>query len=117
MRIIKFRVWNDRDSRPECRMIYDPTFTWNFKTIMDDGDEWDLPVMQFTGVLDKNGKEIFENDIVRFDVWENEQWYTIEAEITFHNGAFVLNSGHALYLADESVSIIGNRFQNPELLK
>lgn len=70
MREIKFRAW-DMD---ENKMVY-PTIEHNEKYVMQlncgymgefNGSTYDtvkMPLMQFTGLKDKNGKEIYEGDI------------------------------------------------------
>ena len=69
---------------------------------------------QFTGLLDSTGKEIYEDDIVSL---ENGRI----GLVTFHDGCFVVNYGsgtrQALYDAqDFKMTVLGNRFENPELL-
>ena len=69
---------------------------------------------QFTGLVDKTGKEIYEDDIVAL---ENGR----VGVITFHNGCFVINyaSGTRQSLYDAqgwNCKVLGNRFENPELL-
>ena len=69
---------------------------------------------QFTGLVDINGKEIYEDDIISL---ENGRI----GVITFHNGCFVVDylSGtrKALYdVQDGELTILGNRFETPELL-
>lgn len=69
---------------------------------------------QFTGLLDCDGKEIYEDDIVSF---ENGKIGQVE----FNHGCFVVNCANeyicSLYdIHDWNVKILGNRFENPELL-
>lgn len=70
---------------------------------------------QFTGLVDSTGKEIYEDDIISL---ENGRI----GLITFHNGCFVVNYANgtrkALYdVQNWSMTILGNRFENPELLE
>jgi hypothetical protein len=69
---------------------------------------------QFTGLVDSTGKEIYEDDIIGF---ENGRI----GVINFNDGCFVVNyvSGtrQALYdVQGWKMTILGNRFENPELL-
>lgn len=69
---------------------------------------------QFTGLVDSTGKEIYEDDIISL---ENGRI----GLITFHNGCFVINYGigtrQALFdVQSWNITILGNRFENPELL-
>ena len=86
-------------------------------------------VGQFTGLTDKNGKKIFEGDIVRVlgnqqvDDWKNVDYVAL---IAFLDGGFCAIDGtveehgfrrYALARMDFSLEIIGNQFDNPELLE
>ena len=89
--------------------------------------EWivnnDLNLMQSTGILDKNSREIFEGDVVRQvrtqPTTENE---TITGVVTMIEGAWlIMNDCEQLasYLWSETDEnkIIGNIYENPELLE
>ena len=69
---------------------------------------------QFTGLVDSTGKEIYEDDIVLLADGH-------VGIVEFHNGGFVINFGNnmrqALYdVQIWAVTILGNCFENPELL-
>ncbi|MQQ29289.1 YopX family protein [Streptococcus mitis] len=89
--------------------------------------EWivnnDLDLMQSTGLVDKNGKEIFEGDIVRQvrtqPTTENE---TITGLITMLEGAWLIMNdceqlASFLWSETDENEIIGNIYENPELLE
>lgn len=68
---------------------------------------------QFTGLHDKNGKEIYEGDII-----SNESYKGI---VVYKNGSFVLDLGKScgcvyLFFLD-SLLVVGNIYDSPELLE
>ena len=67
MREIKFRAW-DKEKKTMLNWLSDMEA---IKDAMpyDCGDEWteNCILMQYTGLKDKNGKEIYENDVVRYE--------------------------------------------------
>jgi uncharacterized phage protein (TIGR01671 family) len=85
---------------------------------------------QFTGLLDKNGKKIYEGDIVRHpyvdpifrDLVESKDGDGVTSEVVFHDGAFVVkyDVNDYIYLdgftRNGHVEVIGNIHDNPELI-
>lgn len=123
MREIKFRVW-DKDSK---KIYYQDDFILTFDKVGEDvylskNNEvtplYRYELMQYTGLKDKNGKEIYEGDIL--DYGESGKYKVVFSKSTFKIQK-VNNSKGDLYLLedcwfDES-EVIGNIYENPELLK
>jgi uncharacterized phage protein (TIGR01671 family) len=85
------------------------------------GEDYEL--MQFTGLLDKNGKEIYEGDIVKLGTIETEEEdrTTFTERILFDKGQFrTTHYGfpvHSWACNDKCfIEVIGNIYENPELL-
>lgn len=144
-REIKFRAW-DKDSK---KMIYDFTIHVNNTKVSFPKNDWHEnkndsystyyeDVMQFTGLCDCNGKEIFEGDLIKVYFFYNEEEiglsdykiYIVQYYENHDYPAFDLedaNGGHycddynglsALMSGDEidHYEVIGNIYENPELL-
>lgn len=121
-REIKFRAWYsdqglmcdvDRFDFPNKQMIVYHHGFWNGQETCEIDD---LPIMQFTGLKDKNGVGIFEGDIVSTclsDIKGEARW----GRIIIKN-PFEYSVEEALYIihADE-LEVVGNVFDNPELLE
>ena len=60
MREIKFRAWDKVNNK-----MYDWKYLFSFKSVCGLFDNSNLELMQFTGLLDSSGKEIYEGDIVK----------------------------------------------------
>jgi len=119
MREIKFKAWNKKDN---CWLGVELTlkdFEEN-KGITTNAD--DFIFSQYTGLKDKNGKEIYEGDIVEMDVWWKRHNY--KELVKFEDGRFYpfteyyhTCEGIKLILSDIHCKIIGNIYENPELME
>ena len=128
-REIKFRAW----AKAENRMYYaekSDKFTIDFYGgVIYNRDTWadDLVLMEYTGIRDKNGKEIYEGDIVintgmrsdwegkgipsGMDIWSEPYFYK-EKKVVLD----IRNLGTSLP-DDLEWEVIGNVWENQELIK
>lgn len=79
----------------------------------------DVKLMQYTGLKDKNGKEIYEGDVVNYS---HPRTNEIIRTVTFKHGAFgiegIYEKTHIIFgnILDSHIEVIGNIYENPELL-
>ncbi|HEL2535492.1 TPA: hypothetical protein TZ303_001418 [Streptococcus suis] len=143
--IPKFRAWDTFDEE----MVNDIFFTWQdcgYESLSECLSDERWKFMQSTGLFDKNGKEIFEGDVVKFnDTWAEHDYegyvdgasegenFTkiIKTEDGFSFGRTkipesslfdFLNDEHMKFSEivksdDFNMVIIGNIYENPELLE
>lgn len=138
MRIIKFRAWDDKDKKwllgynypnlggfsmfGECMLFEEWSSILNrFHLQRKDRTPLDLKLMQFTGLTDKNGKEIYEGDILKSlgtDICvvryvKDLACFMLENINPTEDFDSILYPLHKGY---EYREIIGNIYGNPELL-
>ena len=145
-REIKFRAW-DRTTQKfavgqlavlfNSGIVHCPYGTggdkdWEYKNEKTDGIP-NLILMQFTGLLDKNGKEIFEGDVIETDAtnpdrkivsiewmdkWEGKWNGHLAAGwgVRYKDGQLEMLANAQLH-PENNYEIIGNIWENPELIK
>ena len=131
MREIKFRAWDaeNKEMLKVQELDFEDTFYGGRLSIRTDQyndyfDMEDMILMQYTGLKDKNEKEIYEGDVVKFDYRQDENF-----EIVFEDGAFWIRSKYNEYVSlhevieickrpnNWQIEVIGNIYDNPELLE
>jgi uncharacterized phage protein (TIGR01671 family) len=132
-REIKFRAWDKKTERFQSGFHLTSDGKIIFACLIDNED---YILSQFTGLKDKNGKEIFEGDILIFymrvdaDIDDAGQVYKCKGQVIFDNGAFIIENiepkVRPFFYFDwdkmkigehcEELSVGGNIYQNPELL-
>ena len=130
MREVKFRVWDYEERQMKSvDSIHFPLGRCNRKCISvynkeEDCYEWvySYELMQYISIKDKNGKEIYEGDIVKY---LDENWYEYN---TFYNMGKVCYDDEFLsyYVTNRwsvekekvwnDIEVVGNIYENPEML-
>ena len=115
-RVIKFRAWDASEKEMVCwPSLYNDPDDW-FISLLE-GDEPDDVLMQFTGLTDKHGEEIYEGDIIQR---KSERETVKQRQLTGLSPFTYCAFGHTFtnpsgcWLPEEC-EVIGNIYQNPEL--
>lgn len=124
-RIHKYRAWDVRRGEmiDVTHMEFDEdgvrVRNWRYADFTLEAIGDGLTLMQFTGLLDKNGKEIYEGDVLDFNAIGSTG--TSVGEVLFRNGAFCIaeNDKPLRHVYDGvfgTPKVIGNIYENPVLL-
>lgn len=136
-REFKFRIWDNLYKQWLKKKVYHSGIRCNedgigqFSYLQHDHG---VTISQYTGLKDKNGKGIFEGDILQCPWGFSNEHFSV-GEVVFWDGAFYLSKGEEkewpdiipfnLYSFNDTptrrelwrdATIIGNRYENPELL-
>ena len=129
-RAIKFRAWDGRsirydvtgfehgrDNEMVCVFLNGDCYAIGDRSSQHPNAE----VMQFTGLTDRNGVEIYESDVVR---WLVNTDHSVDAPVGFESGAFymldAINQGYGKVYNDwlrGDYTVLGNIYEHPELLE
>ncbi|WZY36090.1 YopX family protein [Bacillus sp. FSL W8-1122] len=125
MREIKFRAWdNGKMQKVDFNNLFvnrhHPTGTLYLRKEMPFGDYHITELMQYTGLKDKNGTEIYEGDVVATE-------YSDRKFLVFYDigrggfSPFAMDDGcgccsDELISIPEDCEVIGNKFEHPDLL-
>jgi uncharacterized phage protein (TIGR01671 family) len=131
-RVIKFRVWHENlaiagsndfmEYSDKAKSLYD-----FFKNVRPElPHSWRDHLMQFTGLTDKNGKEIYEGDVLRFYTGSlnikrqaEVYWFLYEWALGGAKCAGLCERLFELYDNEKEyidAEVVGNVYENPELI-
>ena len=114
MREIKFRAWGDFGKKMHYQTKEEDL--WSFLR-----NAYGMELMQYTGLKDKNGKEIYEGDFVKDEIRYEVMFGEYEVDEYTHTGFFLFHSANneGMLSKDDCnfLTVIGNIYENAELLK
>lgn len=120
MRTIKFRAW-DKVKKEIVRV--ETIFSEEIDVRNEKKKGWfiekDYEKMQFTGLFDKNGKEIYEGDIIALQGVDDDKCYFYEIRQEKSGAWMGCNELYWDLKSDDFIKleVVGNIHENPELLK
>lgn len=118
MREIKFRAWDWQDMRENNNSVLRDMIEYNYKS----ESHKNYIFMQYTGLKDKNWKEIYEGDVVVFyrDVYKDSRIIGKEERIGYiwHSDKFFYCIRHKdqEFHISYAQEVIGNIYQNPDIV-
>ena len=114
MREIKFRAWDKESKRifNIARFDFADHTVYSHLFACDGYLAENLKIMQYTGLTDKNGTEIYEGDIITYEsVYGGIKTDYVEFNAGSFNPSQVVGWG-----VHRSVEVIGNKYEHPHLI-
>ena len=125
MREIRFKVWDIKRKRMldrECIVLNDGDYYEDYRDFEDGTALNNIVVMQYTGLDDKNGLEIFEKDIVKIRVDDGFDYIDGTGIVDWHErereyAVFLKGEPWRRLSIEDEIEVIGNVYQNKGLLE
>lgn len=127
MREIKFRAWHIEREKMFCvesLQLEDEYYVLNDGDIYSDAfsvKKSDIQLMQFIGIQDKSGREVYEGDIIQYGTPPTYQssifWSPQDFGFVTYNELLGEYTGLSFFTGYKNFKVIGNVHQNPELLE
>ena len=115
----EFRAWDE----PNKTMVYENTYccdlgiTFDGQVFCDDSyygiHNSNFVLMQYTGFKDKNGRKIYEGDIIGNIPYHYERYHYYIKDL---DGFFFAKYDDQMHIPFEECEVIGNIHENPELM-
>lgn len=122
---IKFRAWVKSEVSDGWFMSYPRWISLENKSICTESgmQPKEFTLMQFTGIKDKNGKEIYDTDIAKIKkvrgITIDYGFFETTGQVFYHNGSYYVGGQDVLLSSMKplDIEVIGNIYENPELLE
>lgn len=117
-REIKFRAWHKYARKMACIDMLDFTldaYMARAGKLSGSGHLADIELMQFTGIVDKHGKEVYEGDIVKYD---DINTHGVVTWMSNSPGFVIINPEKSgVFVLHSEWEVIGNIYEHPHLIQ